>query len=786
MSNQSYEQSMESEHDEPNSGSSMHVPSDCDDFDLADDGGDVVMCSFQDRFNTWREYYSGSDDNEGVLMEQFLDEQIASTDPDELIETELTRAAMLGSESPTGSRNEATLETSSQSIQTNRPVIPITQVASSVSLVQAPSQSPSYSLHPPDQATIQHVSELVAVPVNRPVSDPVYVPVQPSRPPIPHYPPYQPRTFPSSRRLPNIPDHPTVFLLRGVSGSGKSTVAERLVKAVHKKVRNSNSQTASQSSNQRRHSTNDQQSESQFDVDGSYDKQYEEADDHPERSAFVLMHRMSEESKHYFLDPETDSFVYMGPPKAQPTPAHSTRRSNSSSNDQLAYQPDVVAVCSADDYFIEANGNYNFDVRYLSRAHNECMGKFLAAIDRSVNYIIIDNTHSEKWEYANYQTLARMFKYELIIIEMVIEDHACLSACVQRASHGVQWSISLNLFNRWQTDENSIKLYPKWSSKDKDHILRHDYTEYQKAKQKFIAREHRKLPEQLWNNQVNNPVNSQFDNQLSDGQSVMEALTNPVNTQSMTNPQLSLQSSRHHIRPKHVIFNNQSDQSIDPVHSLSTDQQRTQSNRQNNVHSVRVPVGTINHSSTFSVRVLPNDAASASQHSQSKQSFNKPFDSSADISNNQHTRLHHKRPHSPTDESVPTNRPVDQSNSGPSDHQPPVRSARQPHDRSNSHRSQSNNQQNSRSNGRAPNQPRSDYPERPPRRPRNQANTQSNDQLNTRSSNQSFAHSENQSGRSWNRQTQPRQQRSTAQSNDQPTAQHQVSQNVTRFMPRQL
>lgn len=49
---------------------------------------------------------------------------------------------------------------------------------------------------------------------------------------------------------------------------------------------------------------------------------------------------------------------------------------------------------SADDYFINKSGNYNFDETQLHLAHADCQLKFLDFLNESsVDLIIVDNTN---------------------------------------------------------------------------------------------------------------------------------------------------------------------------------------------------------------------------------------------------------------------------------------------------------------------------------------------------------------------------------------------------------
>jgi uridine kinase len=66
--------------------------------------------------------------------------------------------------------------------------------------------------------------------------------------------------------------------------------------------------------------------------------------------------------------------------------------------------PDAV-ICSADDYFYDDHGNYNWDASKLSYAHALCRDKFDEALkDDTINNIVIANVNSKPSEWSYYET----------------------------------------------------------------------------------------------------------------------------------------------------------------------------------------------------------------------------------------------------------------------------------------------------------------------------------------------------------------------------------------------
>lgn len=65
-------------------------------------------------------------------------------------------------------------------------------------------------------------------------------------------------------------------------------------------------------------------------------------------------------------------------------------------------------ICSADDFFIDNDGNYIFDYKKIGEAHEWCKKKAREALNYGSS-IIIDNTNCRRWEFRPYIEMAREF-----------------------------------------------------------------------------------------------------------------------------------------------------------------------------------------------------------------------------------------------------------------------------------------------------------------------------------------------------------------------------------------
>jgi predicted kinase len=90
--------------------------------------------------------------------------------------------------------------------------------------------------------------------------------------------------------------------------------------------------------------------------------------------------------------------------------------------DVILYTPgsnNTNNVLSTDDFFIDENGNYNFDPSKLKEAHNKCQLNCAERMKLGLSKIVVANTFTQKWEMEPYFDMAERYKYRVhtIIVE---------------------------------------------------------------------------------------------------------------------------------------------------------------------------------------------------------------------------------------------------------------------------------------------------------------------------------------------------------------------------------
>lgn len=107
-------------------------------------------------------------------------------------------------------------------------------------------------------------------------------------------------------------------------------------------------------------------------------------------------------------------------------------------------------VCSADHYFYDEKGQYQFDPRKLGDAHKQSFQNAVDAMGQGVNNVIIDNTNTQLWEFKNYIEVAKNLGYEIQVIHVGGLTDKDLSLYHQRNTHGVGLAAISRMARRWE------------------------------------------------------------------------------------------------------------------------------------------------------------------------------------------------------------------------------------------------------------------------------------------------------------------------------------------------
>ena len=76
-------------------------------------------------------------------------------------------------------------------------------------------------------------------------------------------------------------------------------------------------------------------------------------------------------------------------------------------------------ILSADDFFEDKEGEYNFDASKLKEAHNYCQFRCSERMRQQKSRIVVANTFTQEWEMDEYFKMAERYNYRVhtVIVE---------------------------------------------------------------------------------------------------------------------------------------------------------------------------------------------------------------------------------------------------------------------------------------------------------------------------------------------------------------------------------
>ena len=83
---------------------------------------------------------------------------------------------------------------------------------------------------------------------------------------------------------------------------------------------------------------------------------------------------------------------------------------------RLGDEPEVL---SADDFFMNNNGDYIFDATKLKEAHNYCQFRCSERMRQQKSKIVVANTFTQEWEMKPYFDMAERYNYRVhtVVVE---------------------------------------------------------------------------------------------------------------------------------------------------------------------------------------------------------------------------------------------------------------------------------------------------------------------------------------------------------------------------------
>jgi len=132
--------------------------------------------------------------------------------------------------------------------------------------------------------------------------------------------------------------------------------------------------------------------------------------------------------------------------------------------------PEGWAYCSADDFFVTEDGQYNYIRSRQGEAHAWCLKKFITALADKAPCIVVDNTHTRRWEYDNYLHLACLQGYETKVVEIVCQHRTMAKVFAYRNIHNVPEDVVEGMFDRWESHAGAKLIFPGFMDEEESRV----------------------------------------------------------------------------------------------------------------------------------------------------------------------------------------------------------------------------------------------------------------------------------------------------------------------------
>lgn len=109
-----------------------------------------------------------------------------------------------------------------------------------------------------------------------------------------------------------------------------------------------------------------------------------------------------------------------------------------------------AVVCSQDHYFMDwSTGEYNFNGALIERAAEKCLRQLETQLKRQTPLVVLDNTNSRHWEFADALTMARDNAYDYEFVD-IFDGDLTDEELAARNTHGVPVDVIAKMRERWE------------------------------------------------------------------------------------------------------------------------------------------------------------------------------------------------------------------------------------------------------------------------------------------------------------------------------------------------
>ena len=134
-------------------------------------------------------------------------------------------------------------------------------------------------------------------------------------------------------------------------------------------------------------------------------------------------------------------------------------------NSTESQQGTGIAVITNTQLFQRA-GNTSVEQTELSISETYGRIRYLESLASGIPLVVVDDVHSQRWEYTLQLRLARGFGYECRVLEISCVDSAAIKLCHKHCRSGTSIEQLTLMVETWESDPDAA-LTPPWFSKPK-------------------------------------------------------------------------------------------------------------------------------------------------------------------------------------------------------------------------------------------------------------------------------------------------------------------------------
>lgn len=123
----------------------------------------------------------------------------------------------------------------------------------------------------------------------------------------------------------------------------------------------------------------------------------------------------------------------------------------------FVYGRTPCCIASADNFWINSNGEYKFNAKLVPENHYWCLRKFIYNITATAGCIVLDNTNTSLKEFEHYVKIAQAYFYKVVIVTLSCDVPVSLARNTHNVPEETIKRMASRLYNK-QEVENFVNF----------------------------------------------------------------------------------------------------------------------------------------------------------------------------------------------------------------------------------------------------------------------------------------------------------------------------------------